>query len=106
MAEGQDSIGIDLLKVEQYAGNGAPDGDIADALGITEDVLTRQCAGLLRRVRAKRRTLLRHAQQEAAMKGNTTMLTWLGKHDLQQDDKHENNAPAVKQYVGVDVEKV
>jgi hypothetical protein len=97
---------IDVIKVERYAGKGAPDSDIAAALEITEEELSRHCGNLLRKVRATRRIALRQRQQQVALEGNTTMLTWLGKHDLQQNDKHEGAAEPVKQYVGVDVEKV
>lgn len=41
----------------------------------------------------QRRVSLRRMQMQAAMKGNVTMLIWLGKQDLDQKDEHSIRGP-------------
>ncbi len=97
---------IDMDAVAKSALNGASDSDIADSLEVSEKYLIRHCRKLLRRVRASRRVHLHRAQFATAMKGNATLLTFLGKHELGQNDSKENMAEPVKAYVGIEVEKV
>jgi len=97
---------LDKGNVEKYAGMGASDGDIADILGISEEKLVRRYRKVLRHVRALRRIHLHQAQFTTAMKGNATLLTFLGKQELGQNDNRENMVEPVKGYVGIEVGEV
>lgn len=46
----------------------------------------------IKRGTSERHISLRRAQYQAAMKGNTSMLIWLGKQDLGQTDKVEQTS--------------
>jgi hypothetical protein len=69
--------------------------EIADVLRVSEDTVERWCkrtyelgfADAYKKFSATGKTSLRRYQFEAAKKGNTTMLIWLGKQYLGQTDK-------------------
>lgn len=71
---------------------------IAATFGIEEDTLRKRCptdnkctfSEFSQQKRAKGDDLLRMKQFEAAMKGDKTMLVWLGKQRLGQAEKTEN----------------
>lgn len=65
---------------------GAPDRDIAHALGVAVSTLKRRFGPELTKQRALRRIEIRRAQTVAARAGNATMLIWLGKQELGQRD--------------------
>ena len=71
--------------------------EICSVLGISVDTLTRACkaqhnmtcAEYIKSHQEIGKSSLRRAQFSAAMKGNPTMLIWMGKQFLDQSDKSE-----------------
>jgi len=72
--------------------------EIASILGVSYDTLQRRCqeeykfgfADYYKKASANGKMSLRRKQYEVAMKGNTSMLIWLGKNILGQRDHVEN----------------
>lgn len=98
-------IQIDENQVTDLAGFGATNEEIASALGISEDTLTRRFADAIKKGKLNFYTSLRRLQARSAMgywttDGNTgrrkyiepsvTMQIWLGKQYLGQTDRIEN----------------
>lgn len=83
---------IDLEEVEKLASWMCTDEDMATACKMTRENFTRRknksrdILDAIERGRAKGRTSLRRAQFAAALKGNATMLVWMGKQLLGQKD--------------------
>lgn len=82
------------LVVEKLASYMCTDEEIASLLGVSVDVLTNKKNNETFTECKKRgfesgKASLRRKQFEVAMKGNTTMLVWLGKQYLGQTDKVE-----------------
>lgn len=65
------------------------DEEIAAVLDVSADTLTRRFAEALKRGRQVGKKSLRRKQFQLAMKGDRTMLIWLGKQHLGQTDKVE-----------------
>jgi len=71
--------------------------EISEWFNCSEDTIERAVkrekllgfAEYFKRKSSKGKTSLRRAQYELAMKGNCTMLIWLGKQHLEQSDKYE-----------------
>ena len=88
---------IDWKKVDRLLEAGCPGTDIAASFGIHEDTLYRACdtdnkMGFAAYSAEKRKcgdNLLRAAQFRKALKGDNSMLIWLGKNRLDQSDKSE-----------------
>jgi hypothetical protein len=78
-------------QVRSSALAGATDQEIADLLGWDVDELQFLCGPLLRKTRATRRISLRQKQTTAAVEGNITMLTFLGKHELGQGEQDSSD---------------
>jgi hypothetical protein len=83
-------IEIDQNKVYELAFAGNPDTDIARIVGCSVDTLNRRLQETLDLARAERRAELRNLQWKSAMKGDKTMLIWLGKQELDQTDRMTN----------------
>lgn len=81
---------IDLVLVQKLAEVGCTNESIAKMCDVSVDTLTRRYADELDKSREKLKTSLRTWQLEAAKKGNTAMLIWLGKQMLGQTEKVEN----------------
>ena len=81
-------------ELEKLASIHCTDAEIAGFFGIARETFCRRKKGAvletLERGRAKGRASLRRAQWAAAMKGDRTMLVWLGKQLLGQKDKAEH----------------
>ena len=94
---GRKKIDIDWEQVDKWLEAGAKGTEVAAALGISFDTLSRRClennsADFAEYLRVKREcgnTKLRLKQQELAMEGDRGMLIWLGKNRLDQSDKKE-----------------
>lgn len=90
---------IDWDKVKKLCYIHCTKEEIAHILEISEDTIDRACkreykdnfAVLYKRWSAGGKMSLRRKQVEVAMKGNVSMLIWLGKQQLNQKDKHEEN---------------
>ena len=74
-------------EVEHLASLGCTDAEIARYHGVKEDTLRRHFEEYLARGRHQLRTTLRQAQLRVALEGNPTMLIWLGKNLLNQNEQ-------------------
>lgn len=86
---GRPLIPVDENKIAELALNGARNSEIAYIIGIDDKTLVDRFSRLLNKKRAERRLTLRTAQTSKAMSGDATMLIWLGKNELEQTDKVE-----------------
>lgn len=80
-------VQIDVKTVERLAQLGCKTTEIADHFGVSVDTIDRRFAEELTKGRANIRMSLRQWQLKAAEKGNPTMLIWLGKQMLGQEDR-------------------
>ena len=80
---------IDTNEVEKVAGYGCTNIEIADFFGCSADLIEKSYSEFLTKGRADLKKRLRKAQLDTAMKGNSTMLIWLGKQMLGQVDRQE-----------------
>lgn len=78
---------IDPEQVKLLAGIGCPVEEIALVLGCDKRTLERRFAVVIETGRADMKKALRRKQVEIALKGDRTMLIWLGKQLLGQRDE-------------------
>jgi hypothetical protein len=98
---GRPRFEFDMGLVERLAQISCTDGEIAAACGCSVDTLARRRADepgfaeTIERAREAGKSSLRRAQWKAALSGDRTMLIWLGKQHLGQQDKsaHEHSGP-------------
>lgn len=83
-------LDIDATQVEQLAQIGATNIEIGQILGCSEATIRGRFCEELAKGRANRKTRLRKKQFDVAMQGNCTMLIWLGKQELGQQERVEN----------------
>jgi hypothetical protein len=86
---GRPKANIDVEVVKAMASVGATNTDIADYIGVSDVTIRNRFFDVLLKCRADRRNKLREMQWQAAQKGNTAMLIWLGKQELGQSEKVE-----------------
>ena len=82
---------LDTDKVEQLAGFGCTNTEIASFFGCSENTIRRSYGEFLAKGRDKGKIRLRQLQWRAAERGNTSMLIWLGKQVLGQSEKTEHS---------------
>ena len=82
---------IDTEKVEQLAGFGCTNTEIASFFGCSTDLIEKSYSEFLTKGREKGKIRLRQLQWRAAERGNTSMLIWLGKQVLGQSEKTEHS---------------
>ena len=82
---------LDTEKVEQLAGFGCTNTEIASFFGCSENTIRRSYGEYLTKGRDKGKIRLRQLQWRAAERGNTSMLIWLGKQVLGQSEKTEHS---------------
>ena len=82
---------LDTKQVEQLAGYGCTDTEIASFFNISRTTLERNYEQYLTKGRESGKIRLRQMQWASAKKGNVAMLIWLGKQLLGQTDKQEIN---------------
>ena len=80
---------LDTNQVEQLAGFGCTDTEIASFFDIPRTTLERNYEHYITKGRESGKIRLRQYQWSAAKKGNVAMLIWLGKQILGQSDKQE-----------------
>lgn len=85
---------IDPEQVKQLAMIGCSVEEMASVLGVHERTIQRRFATPIKEGRLNAKASLRRKQFEMAMKGNPTMLVWLGKQWLDQKDKQEHTGAA------------
>lgn len=93
---------IDPVLVEKLAMIMCTMAEIASVVGCSIDTLERRFAATIKEGQNRGKTSLRRWQYQAAEKGNTAMLIWLGKQHLGQSDKQEqtlnSNQPIMMAY--------
>ena len=80
---------LDTEKVEQLAGFGCTNTEIASFFGCDESLIRKSYSEFLSKGRDKGKIRLRQLQWRAAERGNVSMMIWLGKQVLSQTDKQE-----------------
>lgn len=83
---GRNKIAVPPDEVEHQASLGCTDSEIAKYFGVKDDTLRRHFSEYLIKGRHNLKTSLRQAQLRVALEGNPTMLIWLGKNLLSQND--------------------
>jgi hypothetical protein len=110
MAQGRKFIPIDWKRVEKLITSGCSGVQVAAILGIDTDTLYNRCksefgvyfSAYSAPFKEICNSLLQQKQVEVALKGNTTMLVWLGKNRLDQKDdpkSHEEFDSKLKGYI-------
>jgi len=83
---GRNKTAVPPDEVEHQASLGCTDSEIAKYFGVKDDTLRRHFTDYLIKGRHNLKTSLRQAQLRVALDGNPTMLIWLGKNVLNQND--------------------
>ena len=100
---GRPKKNIDVKLVEEMAGLNCSLSEIARVVGCAVSTLKRGFDQVIKKGRESVKTSLKRKQYEVAMKGNVSMLIWLGKNYLGQKDKVETNEESkltiVRKYV-------
>lgn len=76
-------------KIAQMALDNCKTKTIAEAMDIPYNTLKRHLGKFMIKKRAEGKAVLYRQQKQKCEKGDTTMLIWRGKQDLEQADKHE-----------------
>ena len=79
----------DEKAILELASKGRTLTEIAAYCGVSDDTISRRFAEAVKRGKSLMRGSLRAKQFELAMRGNPTMLAWLGKQELGQTDKQQ-----------------
>lgn len=88
---GRNKIVVPPEEVEHLASLGCTDREIADYFDVHENTLRYNFKEYLTKGRHQLRTTLRQAQLRVALDGNPTMLIWLGKNMLSQNEMGQAN---------------
>lgn len=83
---GRNKTAVPPDEVEHQASLGCTDREIARYFGVNEETLRRHFVEYLIKGRHNLKTSLRQAQLRVALDGNATMLIWLGKNILAQQE--------------------
>jgi hypothetical protein len=83
---GRNKVPVPPDEVEHLASLGCSDAEIARYFGVTDHSLRRHFAVNLVKGRHNLKLSLRQAQLRVALEGNPTMLIWLGRNLLQQNE--------------------
>ena len=87
---GRNKAIVPPTEVEDLAQIGCTDREIADWFGITDSALRRNFVDELTKGRTFLKQRLRKAQLQTALSGNATLLIWLGKNILLQQENPTN----------------
>ena len=80
---------VDEKAILELASKGRTLTEIAAYCGVSDDTISRRFAEIVKRGRLLMCGSLRAKQFQLAMRGNATMLIWLGKQELSQTDKQQ-----------------
>ena len=80
-----------ISKIEECAFHGCQTGTIATLTGIPDSTLRDNFRDLLAKKRAERKLNLRKAQDKQCQVGNSAILIFLGKNELEQTDTRDQN---------------
>lgn len=86
---GRPKLNIDPKKVEALASFGCTNTEIASFYGCERTTITKRFSRIITKGRESGKIRLRQKQFDTAMKGNVSMLIWLGKQTLGQADKQD-----------------
>lgn len=87
---GRPKLKIDAKQVEALASYGCTNTEIASFFGCERTTITKRFSRFIAKGKDSGKIRLRQKQFDVAMKGNVTMLIWLGKQILDQVDKQEH----------------
>ena len=82
---------IDTKQLQKLAKFGCTNKEMADFFGCSADLLEKSYSEYLTKGRAEQKMRLRQLQWKSAEKGNVSMLIFLGKNILGQQDRLEEN---------------
>lgn len=84
---GRPRLDLNVDDMEKLAAMCCTMNEIASFFGCSVDTLENNYSDIIKKGRNKGKMSIRREQYAAAMKGNITMLIWLGKQLLDQQDK-------------------
>ena len=84
---GRPPLVLDEDKIGQLAFDGCKDACIAAVMGCSPKTITDNYSKILIKKRGERHAALHKRQTMQALRGDNTMLVWLGKNELEQTDK-------------------
>jgi precorrin-4 methylase len=92
---GRPHVVLDEGRIGQLAFDGCKDATIAAVMGCAPQTITDNYSKVLVKKRGERRAALHSRQTLQALRGDNTMLIWLGKNELEQTDKQsiEHSGP-------------
>lgn len=93
---GRPPVVLDEDRIARLAFTGCKNSEIAHILGCDDETLKNNFSPILDKKRAERKAALRSKQTEKALTGDTPMLIFLGKNDLEQTDKQTQEIPGVE----------
>jgi DNA-binding NarL/FixJ family response regulator len=88
---GRPHISLDEKKIGKLAFQGCKNSEIALIIGCDDETLKNNYSRILDKKRAERRAAFRETQTLKALAGDTAMLIFLGKNELEQSDKQDVN---------------
>lgn len=86
---GRPKLKIDAKQVETLASYGCTNTEIAAFIGCGRTTITKRFSRYIAKGKEQGKIRLRQKQFDVAMKGNVSMLIWLGKQMLGQLDKQD-----------------
>jgi AraC-like DNA-binding protein len=86
---GRPKAPLDTEHIKALAGAGCTVEEMAEFLGVNKKTLERRFSAVIDSGRLRRNVSLRRKQMELAMRGDKTMLIWLGKQLLGQSDRSQ-----------------
>ncbi len=102
---GRKLLPISDEEVEKLASYGCKNIEIADFFNCSVDTITNRFSDILRKGRAELKKTLRKAQIDYALKGNATLLIWLGKNELGQTDNENKEKSNEKQAINITIQR-
>jgi DNA-binding Lrp family transcriptional regulator len=101
---GRPLLQIDEDTVEKLAGLHCTMKEIAAFVGCSVDTLENRFSELIEQGREKGKISLRRKQYDLAMKGNATMLIWLGKQNLGQTERSRDEIDVMNRFAQMNVQ--
>lgn len=89
---------IDKKQVEKLANLQCTLQEIADWFGVDKSTISRNFATEIEKGKSFGKISIRRAQLQLALKGNATMLIWLGKQYLEQKEKKDDESDSISPY--------
>jgi hypothetical protein len=96
---GRPHVSVDEATVARLAFAGCKNSEIAFVVGCDDQTLKNNYSRILDKKRAERKAAIRAKQTERALAGDTTLLIWLGKVELEQVDKQVQDVPGVEKAI-------